>query len=147
MSDAGGADLRRGLGALKLFQKRVKDALSTFENSPGSSSSIAEHAIGRPSFSGTNADFGEAGELHWQYERVHERLTSLSNSLSLHIEALRLAVHAADVGYDDVDDEVRRRFWEIQTRLNEEHQQAATQPKTDKPDTGHSTDKSAGGGY
>ncbi|MCH0560860.1 fungal transcription factor regulatory middle homology region domain-containing protein [Streptomyces sp. MUM 16J] len=137
MSDGGGSDLRRGLGALEIFQKRVHDALSTFESSPGASPNIARHAIGRASFSGANVPFTEAHILYVQYKQVHERLTRLSKSLGLHIEALRLAVKAADTDYDDVDEEVRRRFWEIQSHLHQEYQQAAKTRQVGAPDAGY----------
>ncbi|WBO63472.1 hypothetical protein [Streptomyces camelliae] len=148
MSGGGGSDLRRGLEALKIFQKRVNDALRKFDDSPGSSSSIAQHAISRASFSGTQIPFSEAADLHGQYERVHARLTNLSQSLSLHIEALKLAVQAADAGYDNVEEDVRQRFWAIQTQLNREHQQAVADEQTQKSAPGQKTNKSnQGGGY
>lgn len=142
MSDGGGSDLRRGLEALKIFQKRVNDALSKFDESPGSSSSIARHAIDRASFSGGVIKFNEADALHGQYTRVHDRLKSLSGSLSLHIEALGIAVKAADAGFDNVEEEVRQRFWAIQTQLNREHQQAKVDKQAGKPVPGQKTNKS-----
>lgn len=147
MSDGGGSDLRRGLEALKIFQKRVKSALETFDGSPGASSSIAQHAIGRASFSGTGIPFSEAADLHGQYERVHERLTNLSKSLGLHIEALRIAVQAADAGYDNVEEELRERFWAIQSQLDKDHQQAVAQDKTHQSKPAPKTNKSTEGGY
>lgn len=147
MSDGGGSDLRRGLEALKIFQKRVNDALKTFDDSPGASSSIARHAINRASFSGLETPFAEAADLHGQYQRVHERLMTLSTSLSLHIEALGLAVHAADVGYDNVEEEVRQRFWAIQSQLDQDHQKAVAHEKTQKSQPAPKTNKSTEGGY
>ncbi|MCS0605972.1 hypothetical protein NX794_32910 [Streptomyces sp. LP11] len=129
MSNGGGSDLRRGLEALKIFQKRVNDALKTFDDSPGASSSIAQHAISRASFSGTGVAFSEAADLHGQYERVHERLTHLSQSLGMQIEALGIAVKAADVGFDNVEEGVRQRFWAIQSQLDREYKKAMPHEK------------------
>ncbi|MEV5875504.1 hypothetical protein AB0L75_14975 [Streptomyces sp. NPDC052101] len=147
MSDGGGSDLRRGLEALKIFQKRVNNALSTFDGSPGASSTIAQHAIGRASFSGTEIQFNEAADLHGRYQHVHDRLIHLSKSLGLHIEALNLAVQAADVGYDNVEEEVRERFWAIQSELDKEHQQAEAKEQAHKSNPAPKTNKSTEGDY
>ncbi|MEU0007363.1 hypothetical protein ABZ079_24555 [Streptomyces sp. NPDC006314] len=116
--------MRRGIDALAKFKGNVDKALEAFEGAPGNPSRLAEHKLSAGSFSGSNIPFQEATELHGKYEQVHERLTSLSKNLGLQIEALRLATHAADVTYDGTEDEVRRRFWEIRTHLDEEHQKA-----------------------
>ncbi|WP_234342628.1 hypothetical protein [Streptomyces sp. NRRL B-3648] len=152
MSGGSGSGMRRGIDALAKFKKKVDDALTAFEGAPGSPSRLAEHRLSPSSFSGSNIPFNEATDLHGKYEQVHERLTSLSKNLGLQIEALTLAAHAADVTYDGTEDEVRRRFWEIRSHLDEEHHKA-TQSK-DK-DAGNKPvkaaehggdDKSAGAG-
>ncbi|MFJ7151854.1 hypothetical protein ACIQVT_27315 [Streptomyces sp. NPDC100445] len=121
--------MRRGIDALSKFKKKVDDALKTFEGAPGSPSRLAEHRLSPSSFSGSNIPFHEATELHGRYEQVHERLTSLSKNLSLQIEALTLAAHAADVTYDGTEDEVRRRFWQIHAHLEAEHRKAEAEAK------------------
>jgi hypothetical protein len=77
------------------------------------------HTLSQASFCG-QGDFAEAAGLHSQYERVHERITSLSKSLALQIEAMQIAVHGADVGFDKLDDDLRRRFHEIRTEINDQ---------------------------
>lgn len=134
----GGADLRRGLEALKTFKKRVDGLLSDFEGSAGSSAKVAAHTISRASFGA--GDFAEASGLHGQYERVHEHITSLSKSLALQIEALQIAVQGADIGFDNLEEDLRRRFWEIRTEVN--RRQAKTQS-----DTKRSDDKQFEAGY
>ncbi|WP_330460158.1 hypothetical protein OIB37_26775 [Streptomyces sp. NBC_00820] len=129
MGDGGGSDVRRGVDALSAFKDQIDKALGDFEGSPGSPSKIEEQALGRTSFGGVNAQFDEAGNLHTQYEHVHERLIHLSKTLGLHIEALKLATHAADVTYDGTEDEVRRRFWQIQHQLDDDYQQAVKQQR------------------
>ncbi|MGW5495888.1 hypothetical protein [Streptomyces olivaceoviridis] len=152
MSGGSGSGMRRGIDALAKFKRKVDDALTAFEGAPGSPSRLAEHTLSAGSFSGSNIPFHEATELHGKYEQVHERLTSLSKNLGLQIEALTLAAHAADVTYDATEDEVRRRFWEIRSHLDEEHQKA-TQSKDEhgekkpvKAAEHAGDDKSAGAG-
>ncbi|MYX16962.1 hypothetical protein GTY67_26820 [Streptomyces sp. SID8374] len=120
----GPGDLRRGVGALETFKKRVDALLADLEGSAAGKSKVAAQTVSRASLSGPNARFAEADGLYTQYNRVHESLVSLSKSLGDQIEYLSLGVHAAAVGFDNVDDETRRRFHEIQTRMDREREKA-----------------------
>ncbi|MFC9177970.1 MULTISPECIES: hypothetical protein [Streptomyces] len=126
----GPGDLRRGVGALETFKKRVDALLTDLEGSAAGKSKVAAQTVSRASLSGPNARFAEADGLYTQYNRVHESLVSLSKSLGDQIEYLSLGVHAAAVGFDNVDDETRRRFHEIQTRMDREREKAV-KPEAD----------------
>ncbi|WP_446751072.1 hypothetical protein [Streptomyces sp. CLV115] len=141
---AGPGDLRRGVGALEKFQSRVNALLADLEGSAAGKSKIAAQTVSRAALSGQNACFAEADGLYTQYNRVHEALVSLSKSLGDQIEYLSLGVHAAAVGFDNVDDEVRRRFYEIQARLDKEQEKAQAE-KTVKPEHGSTDNKSDSG--
>ncbi|MFD0394972.1 hypothetical protein ACFQ3Z_33130 [Streptomyces nogalater] len=54
---------------------------------------------------------------------MHSRLTHLSKTLGMHIEALKLASHAADATYDGTEADVHRRFWRIRTELDAQYQE------------------------
>ncbi|WP_063768353.1 hypothetical protein [Streptomyces griseus] len=125
-AEAGG--FKVGLEALTTFKNRVDDVLSTFEGSPASSQKIGAHTLSEASFVG-GGGFGEAKGLHAQYERVHERLTALSKTLGLQIEAIQIAVQGAHGDFTDVDEEQRRRFWEIQTHIGREQAEAEREKK------------------
>ncbi|MFF8915829.1 hypothetical protein ACF08M_21510 [Streptomyces sp. NPDC015032] len=136
MSDPGGGgggsgNLRRGVGALETFRRRVNTLLADLEGSPAGKSKIAAQTVSRAALSGQNACFAEADGLYTQYNRVHEALVALSKSLGDQIEYLSLGVHAAAVGFDNVDDDVRRRFYEIQVRLDKEQEKTQAE-KADK---------------
>ncbi|MFE2936152.1 MULTISPECIES: hypothetical protein [unclassified Streptomyces] len=141
---AGPGDLRRGVGALEKFQSRVNTLLGDLEGSAAGKSEIAAQTVSRAALSGQNACFAEADGLYTQYNRVHEALVSLSKSLGDQIEYLNLGVHAAAVGFENVDDEVRRRFYEIQARLDKE-QEKAHGGKTDKPEPRNADSQSDSG--
>ncbi|MEV7876600.1 hypothetical protein [Streptomyces microflavus] len=126
----GTGDLRRGVGALETFKKRVDALLADLAGSAAGRSKVAAQSVSRASLSGPNARFAEADGLYTQYNRVHESLVSLSKSLGDQIEYLSLGVHAAAVGFDNVDDDTRRRFHEIQTRMDREREKAV-QPEVD----------------
>ncbi|MFD7709243.1 hypothetical protein ACFV6E_26785 [Streptomyces sp. NPDC059785] len=104
---------------LKEFQKRVDGVLNDFEGSPGNPTKVAAQTIARTSLSSGSSCFAEADGLYAQYHRVHEHLTSLSKTLGLQIEAIQIAVQGARFGFDSLEEDVRRRFWEIQTRLKQ----------------------------
>ncbi|MFE2292332.1 hypothetical protein [Streptomyces sp. NPDC059452] len=123
-------DLRRGVGALETFKKSVDKLLADFEGSPASRTKVAAQTVSRTSLSGSNACFAEADGLYTQYNRVHKALVSLSRSLGEQIEYLSLGVHAAAVGFDNVDDDTRRRFHEIQTRMDREREKGG-KPEAD----------------
>ncbi|MGW8984415.1 hypothetical protein ACWGQ9_17355 [Streptomyces parvus] len=122
VAEDGTGDLKRGVGALEKFKKSVDALLADFEGSAASKSKVADQKITRASLSGQNACFAEADGLYTQYNRVHASLVSLSKSLGDQIEYLSLGVHAAAVGFDNVENDIRQRFHEIQTRLYEENE-------------------------
>ncbi|MFE9651203.1 hypothetical protein ACFYO0_45440 [Streptomyces sp. NPDC006365] len=121
--------LKVGLEALGTFKKRVDAVLSTLEGSPASPQKIAAHALSAASFSGAGG-FAEAKGLHSQYERVHERLTTLSKNLGLQIEAMQIAVMGADGNFSNVEEEQRQRFWEIQTGIGRQQAEAERERAT-----------------
>lgn len=126
-ADTGGgaADVRRGLMALSTFKKRVDDLLTAFEKSAGGSSKVAAHSLSQTAFGMGN--FPEAKALHQEYERVHERITSLSRSLGLQLEAMQIAVHGVDVTFDNLEEDLRYRFHEIRTEVNQAREEMLNQ--------------------
>jgi hypothetical protein len=136
----GSADVRRGLMALSTFKKRVDDLLTAFEGSAGGSSKVAAHSLPESAFGTGN--FPEAKALHLEYERVHERITSLSKSLGLQLEAMQIAVHGVDVTFDNLDEEQRYRFHEIRTEVNQDrdemlHEEIKRDNNADHTDAGY----------
>ena len=67
---------------------------------------------------------------------MHSELTRLSQTLSDQIEAMGIAVHGADVGFDNLEDDVKRRFWAIQTQAHEQ-ERADRKAKAAKEHGGH----------
>ncbi|MFJ6519776.1 hypothetical protein ACIQJ4_16205 [Streptomyces filamentosus] len=117
------SDLETGVGALKKFRDRVDGVIKDLEAGAGGASSLNQKRVTRGSL-GTGIAFAEADGFFTEYERIHGSLVALSKSLSGQIELLQIGVHAADVGYANVEDEQRRRFHEIQARLDKERDQA-----------------------
>ncbi|MFD3619991.1 hypothetical protein ACFWWT_33075 [Streptomyces sp. NPDC058676] len=123
--------LKVTLESLGDFKKRVDVALSNFEDSQGSAQKVGAHRLSEASFKGVGR-FDEAKALHAQYERVHERLTALSKNLGLQIEALQIAVNGARGNFSDIEEEQRRRFWEIQTEIGRQEEEALQEKKAEE---------------
>jgi len=141
----GKGDLHKGVGALEKFQQSVNALLRELESSAAGKTEVAAQKVSRASLSGHNACFAEADGLYTQYNRVHESLVTLSKSLGDQIEYLSLGVHAAAVGFDNVDDETRRRFHEIRADLDAERERAQGEKPT-KPEQPR-TDSKTGSAY
>ncbi|MER5631121.1 hypothetical protein [Streptomyces nitrosporeus] len=145
---AGAKNLRRGVDALEVFQKRVNAILADFVSSPGGEDKVEAQRVSRTSLSGQNAGFAEADGLFAQYNRVHQSLVTLSRSLSDQIEYLSLGVHAAAVGFDNVDDDTRRRFHEIEARMDAEREREQTERHGDKTvEPARNADKQSDSGW
>ncbi|KUH36922.1 MULTISPECIES: hypothetical protein [Streptomyces] len=127
-------DLERGAGALQKFQSSINGLLSDLETGPGSSSKVAQHTVERGAFSGGNLPFAEADGFYKQYARVHKELVSLSKLLADQMELLRLGVRATDVGLDNVDEDTRRRFHSIASRVDVAVDAQQERDKQHKPD-------------
>ncbi len=140
------ADVRRGLEALKTFRQRINTLLTEFEGSAGGSAKVGAQKVSRASFSGAGSAFPEADGLYAEYDQVHERLTSLSKMLGDQIDAMGIAVHGADVGFDNLEEDLRQRFWAIQTRVGRQEMPDGRE-RSGKPDAqgGHGSDKSDAG--
>ncbi|GAB3950892.1 hypothetical protein [Streptomyces sparsus] len=113
------SDLKRTAEALKDFRKRVDDILRNLEKSAAAPTRLADQSIPPGSF---GSGFSEAEDLALTYERVRTHLTNLSRTFGDQIEAMGIAVQGADIGFDNLEEDVRRRFWEIQERTTEQQQ-------------------------
>ncbi|MFF8596860.1 hypothetical protein ACF061_36675 [Streptomyces sp. NPDC015220] len=114
------ANLEASGEALATFVKRVDAVLRDLEGSAGAPTKVGAQTIRLSSLSaGSESVFPEAHDLYTQYRSVHEELISLSKTLHLQIEAIGIAVQGADHGFENLEEEQRRRFWEIQTQIKE----------------------------
>ncbi|MET7574827.1 DUF2563 family protein [Streptomyces sp. NPDC005492] len=112
------ANLEASGEALGLFVKRVDTVLRDLEGSAGNPKRVGAQTISRASIHcGGHGAFGEADDLYQQYNAVHEKLTSLSRTLHLQIEAIGIAVQGAAHGFDNLEEEQRQRFWQIQSEI------------------------------
>ncbi|MFE3635089.1 hypothetical protein [Streptomyces sp. NPDC059168] len=117
MSATRAANLEASGDALKKFVARVDAVLKDLEGSAGNPTRVGQQAIVKGSLSSATEDFPEAEALYGTFNAVHERLTTLSKTLHLQIEALGIAVLGAKGTFDNLEEVQRRRFWEIQGEI------------------------------
>lgn len=112
------ANLEASGEALSTFVKRIDAVVHDLEGSAGSPAKVGAQTIKLSSLSGgSESVFPEAHALHRQYHGVHADLTSLSKVLHLQIEAIGIAVRGAEHGFDHLEEDQRRRFWDIQVEI------------------------------
>ncbi|MFJ4685819.1 hypothetical protein ACIQNG_37435 [Streptomyces sp. NPDC091377] len=103
--------------ALKVFVGRVDAVLRDLEKSAGNPTKVGGQTISEASLGRGSSVFPEPLALYSQYDRVHSELTKLSRTLHLQIEAFGIATKGAADGFDTLEEEQRRRFWEIQGKI------------------------------
>jgi len=115
------ANLEASGEALDKFVSRVDAVLRDLEASAGNPTRVGAQTIRQGALSSGTGAFHEADNLHSQYGAVHQQLTTLSKTLHLQIEAIGIAVQGAKGGFDQLEEDQRRRFWEIQTQITHLH--------------------------
>ncbi|EST23091.1 hypothetical protein N566_26095 [Streptomycetaceae bacterium MP113-05] len=109
------------LESLDGFKKRVDGIIKDLEGSKASQTNVRRQEVTRAAFGG---EFAEAQDLYAEYNRVHTHLTNLSGVLGDQIEAMRIAIHAVDTGFTDMEEATQRRFWELQSKAQLHEQQS-----------------------
>ncbi|MGW1886722.1 hypothetical protein [Streptomyces sp. NPDC001970] len=109
-SGSGSMDLDVDAGELVKFKNRVDGLLSRLDASPAAPMRMADGTV---PVGDLGKGFGEAETLYNVYKRVHEELQNLSKGLAGQIEALGIAVDGSRKGYEQIDDDIKRRMQRI----------------------------------
>ncbi|MBO8189654.1 hypothetical protein [Streptomyces spirodelae] len=110
-------DLERRAEALKKLKTRIDGVISELDTSPAAKHQVSCRRVTRKSLSGESIPYSEADDLFTKYAEVHETLTLLSSTLRDQIDATGIAIKGADKGFDALEEEEKRRFWQIQARV------------------------------
>lgn len=103
------------LGEMDNFKNRVDQLLIEFNESPAEHRKVAEGRLQQASLGG--AGFQEAEFLYASYNRVHEELQNLSKVLGLQIESMKLAIHASQAGYQNIDDDIKTQMQGLNAQI------------------------------
>ncbi|GHF37227.1 hypothetical protein GCM10010218_18490 [Streptomyces mashuensis] len=111
-------DLKAELEQLQTFRGEVERILSGLKESSGAPGRMDDHKLGGAVF---GSNFDEVQAFYTVYNEVHGQLKTLSQLMQDQIEALQTAVLAAEVGYANVDEDLRKRLLEIEKRTREHY--------------------------
>ncbi|OIJ91026.1 hypothetical protein BIV25_30290 [Streptomyces sp. MUSC 14] len=111
------ANLKVSADALTQFVSTVDGVLKELEGSAGNPTRVGDQTIRHTSLRSGSAGFHEADALYGTFNQVHQALTNLSKTLHLQIEAIGIAVQGANGTFNDLEEEQRRRFYEIQAEI------------------------------
>ncbi|MEU9014136.1 hypothetical protein AB0D12_31085 [Streptomyces sp. NPDC048479] len=95
---------------LTTFRKKADDILTKLLGSQASPKQLADEKMVREELGGGQGAFIEAQELFGAYESVVTQLKQLSKMLSDSVDGLSIAVQASQSGYEEMDDDVKRRM-------------------------------------
>ncbi|MEU7317677.1 hypothetical protein [Streptomyces sp. NPDC007083] len=116
-SPNGDGELERRAEALKKLKKRIDAVIAELDTSPAAKHKVSRRRVTRKSLSGESIRYVEADDLFAKYGEVHDTLTLLSSTLRDQIDATGIAIDGADRGFDKLDEDEKRRFWQIQARV------------------------------
>ncbi|GHA99292.1 hypothetical protein ACIQRS_00105 [Streptomyces termitum] len=121
-------DLERGADELEKFSRRVSAIVGELQTDVTAALKTDTNEVTRTSL-GVGIPFAEADGFFAEYARIQTALVGLSKSLEGQVEMLRIGVHAASVGYDNVEEDLRLQFYSIKSRLNKERDTALEEQK------------------
>ncbi|MFE9336968.1 hypothetical protein [Streptomyces sp. NPDC007063] len=112
----GGQELERRAEALKKLKKRIDGVIAELDTSPAAKHKVSSRRVTRKSLSGESIHYVEADDLFAKCSEVHETLTLLSSTLRDQIDATGIAIKGCDQGFDALEEDEKRRFWQIQAQ-------------------------------
>ena len=134
--NGGSKDLDVDASELIKFKNKVDGLLTKLEKSPAGPKSVAG---GKVLAGDLGTGFSEVTDLYGTYQSVHRELKNLSKGLAGQIEALGIAIDGSRKGYENIDDDIKRRMQRISNearieydRRQEELRKAQGQPTDEK---------------
>ncbi|MEV6396446.1 hypothetical protein AB0M39_16970 [Streptomyces sp. NPDC051907] len=118
--------------SMSTFKKEIDKILLELEGSEAAPDKVSADRL-EPGHLG-KPEFRESAFLYGTYMVVHDELEKLSKILAQQIDGLSIAVQASQVGYENIDDDIRRRMLRFADEMDQYGQQAQ-----------QSVDKHAGG--
>ncbi|MER8044230.1 hypothetical protein [Streptomyces sp. NPDC094032] len=142
------ASLAVEVNELAHLKDRVDALLTGFEGSNAGPGKIGEDWLEEAALAGPG--FHEAGYLFSSYTVVRDELIKFSKVLGLQMESMKIAIDLSKSGYENIDDDIRRRMRSLNTQItdlqgpggkkNAQHTTSGTSAETPQ------TDAPAGGG-
>jgi len=97
--------------SMSSFKARVDELIVKLNGSPAGPDKVAEEPVTRSQFGGEA--WAEAAGLFNAYDTVVDQLKQLSQLLADSMEGMGIAVRSSQVGYEDLEADIRRRMLAI----------------------------------
>ncbi|MFC7218320.1 hypothetical protein ACFQLX_09090 [Streptomyces polyrhachis] len=128
-------NLKVGYDSMTEFRAKIGTILDGLRGSPGARSSVGDQQVDRAAL-GSGGEFPEADALAKCYAHAQAQLVQLAETADRLIDALGIAVDGAARGYQNLDEDERRRFHSVNTEVYEQREEF----KAGRADA-HRTDK------
>ncbi|MEV6104492.1 hypothetical protein AB0M28_07200 [Streptomyces sp. NPDC051940] len=129
-------NLRVSYETMETFRNRVQGILSTLRDSKAAPQVVADQRVESHALH-SGPKFAEAEALSAQYTAVQLRLTQMADVADRLLDALGIALRGAEHGYQNLDEDERRRFHSVNTEVYERQEQAKSHDAGKPPADGH----------
>ncbi|GGT27448.1 hypothetical protein [Streptomyces purpureus] len=107
--------------SMKDFKGRIDRLLQGLRESPASPDKVGTDRVERTQFGGGGGAWAEASGLFTAYGNVITQLEKLSQLLADCMEGMGIAVVASKDGFENLDDDIRRRMMAINARTEKHY--------------------------
>ncbi|WP_406381793.1 hypothetical protein [Streptomyces sp. NBC_01618] len=109
------------LSSFTKFRDRIDELLRDLKASPAGPKKLGEDPMSRSQLGGGDNQWAEAASLFMSYQTVITELESLSKLLADSMEGMSIAVLASHNGYENLDEDIRRRMLAISDEAKEHY--------------------------
>ncbi|WP_225801559.1 hypothetical protein [Streptomyces sp. NK15101] len=129
------------------FKTSIDGLIEMLTSSEADKGKMKSDPVTRNQFGGGGAAWGEASSVYDSYNAVLKQLTDLSGLLQDCLEGLGIAVVASKDGFEQMDDDVKRKMINIHDRTWDAKQKADKEAGRDVPASEGSQDTEGGGSF
>ncbi|MCX4981183.1 hypothetical protein [Streptomyces sp. NBC_00572] len=102
--------------SMETFRKQVEGLIKELQGSGAGAGQLKADPVTRTQFGGGGAAWGEAQGAYAAYDGTLSRLVELSGLLNDCLEGLGIAVVASKNGFEEMDDDIKRKMIDIHQR-------------------------------
>ena len=124
MGAAAAAQLVTEAESMSSFKKEIDRLLVELEGSEAAPDKVTADRLEQSHLG--NDSFRESAYLYGIYSMVHDELEKLSKILALQVDGLSIAVAASQVGYENIDYDIKQRMLKLADQTTVPSEQAQT---------------------
>ncbi|WP_395360853.1 hypothetical protein ACHGLA_13845 [Streptomyces sp. YH02] len=121
--------------SMETFRKQVEGLIEQLQGSTAGPGQLKADPVTRTQFGGGGSAWGEAQGAYAAYDGTLSRLVELSGLLNDCLEGLGIAVVASKNGFEEMDDDVKRKMINIHQRTFEAKEKADKEAGRGRPES------------